>query len=195
MGPTHPAITNRERMDCVGGDGRNCGYINLAYFLQHGGALSHAAIGGRELQMMASRRSLEHADFVTYWCKKGLFCGSRRRGEEKTAGQISQYHARGNKATNLTMALLAKELEKDIYIVNQDGNGTYCVTVMYADARLEEGESLGVAVSGDDAVRIFQEYEGPVLVNIGNRHWSAFRLRGREHGPRAERARVRSRHR
>ena len=42
-------------------------------------------------------------------------------------------------------------------------------------------------------VQIFAEYEGPVLLHKGNRHWSAYPLRNTILGGRAERALARTR--
>ena len=168
----HPSIAGRNKRNKPGGNGKNCGVINIEFFGTPGDCWY-----GKNLFTLASEVALKHPTFVEHWTSCGLFKGKRTHLGVCKASDLASYIARGNMVTNLAMALLAKAIRADIYVVSYrgliEGQRTVCVT-RYAHLRELVGKStLGEPVGVDELCEAFAQYRGPVLF-FSRGHWSAF---------------------
>ena len=78
---------------------------------------------GKDLYELVSKDALSHSSFVERWRRtsQGLFTGKQPRSgaatAPATASQVAAYIRRGNMVTNLALALMAKAIGDDIYVV------------------------------------------------------------------------------
>lgn len=172
----HPSIAGRQRRNKAGGNGKDCGVINVEFF----GTPADSWLG-KDLFRLASEVALRHPAFVEHWAACGLFKGKRTHTGAVKASHVASYIARGNRITNLAMALLAKAIGADIYVVSYRGvvekQRTVCVTKYAHNRELDGKSTIGEPVGEDELCEAFARYLGPVLFFSGG-HWSAFPRKG-----------------
>ena len=176
----HPSLALRERRENHGGNGKNCGVINVQFF-----ARPDDEWFGQPLYELAADQALQHPAFVERWTASGLFMGKRARSAHPpSAAQVASYIRRGNMVSNLTLALMAKAIKAPIYVVSyagesRGGHGVagYKITKFAHDTVLDADARIGTAVGMSELLDDFQGYLGPVLLFKGNGHWSAYPLR------------------
>lgn len=145
--PEDAAVTARETREAVGQDGNNCGYKNSALF------------GDGEwnnLQDVAASAALQHSAFVERYGAHSDRYVKRKRGAQPrkpTAKDVAEYHRKGGRATNLTMALLAKALCRDFYVATRDGEERTMVTLYCAGAILDGDAPLGKGLTSQEEVQ------------------------------------------
>lgn len=168
---TDDVLCRRKLVSPGGQNGRNCGQVGLRHFLLET-SLPH-------LRQLVAETAETHAEYVLGVVgKTGLYVRKRRRdGQGLTVMDVANYMGADVRATNLFMALAAKAIDKDIYIVTSDGVGSFLVTLMAKDAALNDSTKIGSAVQTEEALARFGEYVGPVLAISGRGgHWYAFPL-------------------
>ena len=170
-----PSLAIRGARNNSGGNGKNCGVINVTLF-----AKSTDAWSGKPLFQLAAQQALQHPEFVERWAAHGLFSGKRSRGGSASAKMVAAHIAAGNKVTNLTLALIAKAIGEDIYVVNHvntEKKRMACVTKYAHERVLDAKTSIGAPVSMAELREDFSRYRGPVLLFKQWGHWSAYPLR------------------
>ena len=170
-----PSLADREACNNSGGNGKNCGEINVKLF-----AKSTDAWFGKSLFQLAAQQALQHPEFVERWAATGLFSGKRSRGGRASSKMVADHIAAGNMVTNLTLALIAKAIRLDIYVVNHVtcAEKRLAYVTKYAHALvLDATTSLGTPVAMAELQETFRTYRGPVLLFKRWGHWSAFPLR------------------
>ena len=160
---SHVALAERKK--CNAG-GKDCGYRNVSYFA--------GLDWPRKLMAQVADQALSSPAFVERWTACGLYTGRHRtRKSVPSSFHVAEYHRRGNQATNLTVALMAKATRTTIYVVTKCPTGFY-VTEYSGQAMLDAQSSVGCAVCDDAAIDAFRAYSGPVLLYLGHGHWNAF---------------------
>ena len=77
----HPSLALRERRENHGGNGKNCGVINVQFF-----ARPDDEWFGQPLYELAADQALQHPAFVERWTASGLFMGKRARSAHPPSG-------------------------------------------------------------------------------------------------------------
>ena len=174
----HPSIAGRTRRNKGGGNGKNCGVINVEFF-----AKPDDVWFGKDLYELVARVALSHSSFVERWTSQGLFTGKRPRSgaapAPATASQVAAYIRMGNMVTNLALALMAKAIGDDIYVVTSHAiESVQCVVSVTKYAHsvvLDAQATIGQPVGEAELCDVFAHYRGPVLYFTGG-HWAAYPL-------------------
>ena len=169
----HPSIATRVVRNKGGGNGKNCGVINTELF-----AKETDIWYGEDLYALAAEQALVNQDFVEHWARHGLFSGKRGRSGSPSASHVAAYIKQGNMVTNLTLALLAKAIGVDIYVVSFGvvEKQRMARITKYAHTRtLDSDATIGQTVGEAELRGAFAQHTGPVL-QFKAGHWSAFPL-------------------